>query len=441
MKGILELNKKELFDLTEKLNRMHEVDLAHYMEELDTEEILFISRLIKKEQLSEAFAELGTDYKQAMIEHLSDSELETVIQHLDSFELAETMREVPANIVKRLIRHIDANRRPLINQVLGYPEESVGSIMGVELVKCYENDTLETIIEKVKAAQFDAEFLQVIWVVNHSQQLQGFINVADLLRYQDQPLSELIKHDVISINTLADQEEAAKLMNKYHLSVLPVIDEEGCLVGVISTETVLDVIEEEFSEDIAQMQGVANIDDGYLEESAYSHFLKRIKWLLILMITATMTGYIIQRYDDIISTSVVLAAYIPMLMDSGGNAGGQATTVIIRSLTLGELDSGDILKIIWKELRIALMVGLSLAIINIIRIGMMDHVSLMVNLTVSLSLMCTIVMAKLVGAVLPFIGLFFKQDPVVMAGPLITTVVDTFALIIYFEIASLLLGI
>ena len=159
------------------------------------------------------------------------------------------------------------------------------------------------------------------------------------------------------------------------------------------------------------------------------------------MITATMTGYIIQRYDDIISTSVVLAAYIPMLMDSGGNAGGQTTTVIIRSLTLGELDSGDILKIIWKELRIALMVGLSLAIINIIRIGMMDHVSLMVNLTVSLSLMCTIVMAKLVGAVLPFIGLFFKQDPVVMAGPLITTVVDTFALIIYFEIASLLLGI
>ena len=261
------------------------------------------------------------------------------------------------------------------------------------------------------------------------------------LRYQDQPLSELIKHDVISINTLADQEEAAKLMNKYHLSVLPVIDEEGCLVGVISTETVLDVIEEEFSEDIAQMQGVANIDEGYLEESAYSHSLKRIKWLLILMITATMTGYIIQRYDDIISTSVVLAAYIPMLMDSGGNAGGQATTVIIRSLTLGELDSGDILKIVWKELRIALMVGLSLAIINIIRIGMMDHVSLMVNLTVSLSLMCTIVMAKLVGAVLPFIGLFFKQDPVVMAGPLITTVVDTFALIIYFEIASLLLGI
>lgn len=441
MKGLLEINKHDLMVEVNRLNQLHEVDLAAYMETLDSEEFLLMSHFLEKKQLAEAFAELSHDYKQEMMNHLNDEDLRVVVHHLDSMELVDTIKELPANLVKRLLGQLDGSKRSLINQLLGYPEESVGSIMGVEMVKCLAEEDQAQILTKLSNSKFDPEYLQIIWMIDHNQHLVGYLYLSDLIRYPHDDLNTIIQTDVISVKTLDDQEFASNIMNKYHLSLLPVTDEEGCLVGVVSADIMLDVMEEEFSEDMASMQGMGGIDEDYLKVPAFVHFKKRIVWLLILMVTATLTGYIIQRYDAILSGSVILAAYIPMLMDSGGNAGGQATTVIIRSLTLGEVALKDAAKIFLKEFEISIMVGICMALLNMIRIMVMDQVSMMVNLTVSLSLLLTIIMAKLVGSMLPLVGTFFKQDPVVMAGPLLTTVVDTLSLLIYFEIASLLLGL
>lgn len=439
--NILNLTQQELLDLQKKIQAMNPVDLADYIEELEPDEKAVCIKLLDKELLAETFAELSPRNKEELITVLTAGQIADIFVELDADEVVDTIQELPANMVNKLIKYVSDDRRPFVNQLLGYPQESVGSIMSIDYVKAKTTRTKSEVLDFVYESDIDAENLEVIWMVDQKLKLVGFIYLADLVRLKGESLEDIINPIVASVTTLDDQEMAAKVINRYHLEALPVVDLEGRLVGSIITEMILDVMTEEFQEDIYNLQGMAPTEESYLDTPIFSIAKKRFSWLLILMFTATITSKLIQGYEAVLAGSVALIAYIPMLMDTGGNSGNQATATIIQSLALNEIEGKDFLKVIGKEAGIGLMIGGVMAVFNFARVMLMDGVTIEVACTVSLALTVTIVVAKVIGGVLPLLAVKLKQDPTVMAGPLLTTIVDTIALTVFFEFAKIILGL
>lgn len=438
----LKLEHDEILKLQEKLQKMNPVDLAEYIKGLEDSEKMLSIKLLDKELLADTFSELPKKEKAKIIANLADDEIEDIFEELESDELADTIQELPANMVSKLLSYVSEEKRPLVNRLLGYPRESVGSIMSVDFLKAKINTEKSKILKRVHESDIAAANLEVIWIVDQTLKLIGFVYLADLLRLESESIEEILNPLIAYVHTTDDQEKAAKMVNRYHLEALPVVDSEGRLVGSIATEVILEVMTDEFQEDMLNLQGISTSDEDdepYLETSIFKISKKRFSWLVILMFTATITSMLIRNYESILASSVALIAYIPVLMDTGGNSGSQATTTMIHALARDEVNFTDFFSVLFKEVRIGLVVGLIMAIINFARIIIMDKVGFMVALTVSLTLWFTLIIAKSIGGVLPLIAVKFKQDPTVMAGPLITTLVDTVSLVVYFEMAKILL--
>lgn len=431
---------QELLELQVELARMNPVDIANRMEDLEPKDVAIWVQLLTKEHLADTFAEMNRDHKEALIQTLSDSEITEIIAELDSHEVVDTLQELPANLVNRMLQLVDQERRPIINELMGYPEDSVGSIMTVDYILGKTTNTTSLLKEKVLNSPLDADKLEQIWMIGPTFKLEGFISLADLFRHESEDLTEIIRPIHGMVSAYDDQEVVADLAYKYDLSAVPVVDSTERLVGTIPAEWIIDIVAEELGEDMTNLAGIMDPDQSeYLDETILGIAKNRITWLAVCLITATLTGFIIQRYESVLATSVALTAYIPMLMDSGGNAGNQTTSTLIKAMALNEIESRDYGKVIWRELRVGLIVGVALVIINMIRIIILDPVGWDIILIISLTLLVTIVISKLIGGILPMIAVKFKVDPTVMAGPLLTTIVDTVALLIYFEIAQTLL--
>lgn len=435
-------NVDQLNKIQETINKMDPVDIADKLEILPEKDVAIWIKLLNKDLLADSFTELRAENKARIVNILSEESIKDLVRDLDEDELVDTLQELPANITKKLMdTHIDDNRRKVVNELLGYPQESVGSIMTVNFLSVKETDSPKSALDKIMASQLDAEKLEQIWLTDQSLVLIGFVYIADIIRNQNESLKELAKSITATVTPYEDQEVVAKLSYRYDLGEVPVVDSENRLIGIVPAEDVIDVVHDELQEDMSNITGISDQSESYLEESSFKIAKTRTTWLIICLLTATMTGFIIHRYESLLASAVALTAYIPMLMDSGGNAGSQASTTVITSLYSGELSVKDFFKVVAKETSIGLITGIILVIINFIRLMIVDQAQIRVNLTVSITLILTIIFSKVMGGILPLIADKLDVDPTVMAGPLITTVVDTLVLLIYFEVASLLLGI
>lgn len=434
---------KEFYD---KMKTMTPLDQATWLEKVEATERAQIINLMTKDELAEVFRLLSPEAREELLDALSDPEIAELIRLQESDDLVDTLQEMPANLVIKLLRHIPQERRNLINKLLKYPEESVGSLMSIDFVTGKTYHTKSEILENVKKSSGGHEHLSQIYIMDDERRLLGFIHLANLVQLEGDSIEELIHYSILAVHTQDDQEVASDLFMKYQLLSLPVVDSENRLVGILTADDIFEVISDEIHEDYLLQSGVSKSEPEearktYLERTIWSLSKERITWLLFLMISATFTAYVIQRYEAVLATHVVLAAYIPMLMDSGGNSGTQSSTLITRALSLEEIDDTDTGQVILKELKIGLFVGSVLALVNFLRVLLMDDVTIAVALTVSLTLIIVVVLSKVIGGILPMVAEKLNQDPAVMAGPMITTVVDTFALIVYFQIATVLLGI
>ncbi|MCB5940833.1 magnesium transporter [bacterium 210820-DFI.6.52] len=418
------------------------VDIAELFEEMPENTLVLLFRLMPKETASEVFSHLDSDVQQRIVEGVTDKELATILDELFFDDTVDFIEEMPANLVKRVLKNTDPTTRRLINQVLKYPEDSAGSLMTLEFMELKKDETVAQAIVDIRRNSLEKETIETCFVTSATRVLEGTVTLQNILTSRDDTtIQEIVDKDIFSVGTTEDQSVVADLFKKYELLSMPVVDSENRLVGVITIDDVLDVIEEENSEDIYIMGAVTPSEDSYLKSSVFELAKHRILWLLVLMISASITGFIIRRFDEVLSSMVLLAAYIPMLMDTGGNAGSQSATMIIRGLALGEIKTRDAFKIIRKEFAISLLVGSVLAVVNLGKLLLLDRVSLMVAVTICISLFCTVIVAKICGGLLPILAEKCKVDPAIMASPLITTIVDAVSLTIYFVLATAILHI
>lgn len=422
--------------------KMNVVDVAYYLEEQDREKLLVIFRLLPKEVAVDVFSYISNEQKQHIIESITDQEITSIIEKLFLDDTVDLLEELPSNVVKRVLKNTSPNRRKLINQFLNYPRYSAGSIMTIEYVDLKREMTIKESLYHIKETGINKETINICYVIDEKRKLEGIISLSELVLNEEATIiKEIMNTHIISVSTYTDQEKVASLFKKYDLITMPVVDRENRLVGIITVDDIIDVIEEEDTEDFQRMAAIEPSQEEYLKASVFSLAKNRISWLLILMISATFTGNIISKFEEILDSVIILASFIPMLMDTGGNAGSQSATLIIRGLALGEIEIRDSFKILWKELRVALIVGIVLSLTNFIRVYYLQKVDYLISLTVCISLFLTVVLANIVGGVLPVIAQKLKLDPAMMASPLITTIVDVVALTAYFSIASWLLGI
>lgn len=434
LKLIQEGNKVEARN---ELLKYNVVDIAKFFDTIHGNDLIILFRILPKDIAAEVFSYMNPDGQKYIVEIMSDKEIEGMLPNIFMDDIVDFIEEMPANVVKKVLKNTTPDRRKLINRLLSYPEFSAGSIMTTEFVDLKKELTVKQAIERIRHIGFDRETINTMYVIDDNRRLEGIIEIRKLLLTNESALvSSLMDINYVYIKTIDDQEDVAALFKKYGYLSMPVVDNEHRLVGIITVDDVLEVIEEENEEDFAKMNALAPSDEEYLSSSVVDLAKKRIYWLLFLMISATFTGIIIRRYEEVLNSVVILASFIPMLMDTGGNAGSQASTLIIRGLALGELQLRDFAKIIWKEFRISLLVGVILSSINFLRLYFFEKMSLNVSLTVCISMLLIVILAKVIGGVLPLLAKRLKMDPAIMAGPLITTVVDTFALVIYFNIAS-----
>ena len=434
LKLIQEGNKVEARN---ELLKYNVVDIAEFFDTIHGNDLIILFRILPKDIAAEVFSYMNPDGQKYIVEIMSDKEIEGMLPNIFMDDIVDFIEEMPANVVKKVLKNTTTDRRKLINRLLSYPEFSAGSIMTTEFVDLKKELTVKQAIERIRHIGFDRETINTMYVIDDNRRLEGIIEIRKLLLTNESALvSSLMDINYVYIKTIDDQEDVAALFKKYGYLSMPVVDNEHRLVGIITVDDVLEVIEEENEEDFAKMNALAPSDEEYLSSSVVDLAKKRIYWLLFLMISATFTGIIIRRYEEVLNSVVILASFIPMLMDTGGNAGSQASTLIIRGLALGELQLRDFAKIIWKEFRISLLVGVILSSINFLRLYFFEKMSLNVSLTVCISMLLIVILAKVIGGVLPLLAKRLKMDPAIMAGPLITTVVDTFALVIYFNIAS-----
>ena len=440
---ILELlEAKKYSEIGALLKDMNPADAAVMLEELPEQKMPIVFRLLSKELAADTFAYMDGDAKEILVRGFSDKELDEVMEQLFLDDTVDMLEEMPANVVKRVLRHVDADTRKMINQVLNYPKDSAGSIMTMEYVDLKRSMTVEQAFERIRATGVEKETIYTCYVTDSRRKLEGIVTVKDLLL---SPKSEVIRNimetNVKFVSTHTDQELVARELSKYDFLAIPVVDAEERLVGIVTVDDALDVIQEEATEDIEKMAAITPTDRPYMKTSVFETWKKRIPWLLFLMISATFTSGIISSFEDALAASVILTSFIPMLMDTGGNAGSQSSTTVIRGLSLGEIRYGDVLKIVTKESFVYLMCGATLAVANFAKLMLIDRVSLLVAAVVCLTLVVVVLVSNIVGCTLPVLAKRVGFDPAVMASPLITTIVDAVALIIYFNIAKLLLGI
>lgn len=443
MEKIIELiYANKLTEAREELIKFNVVDIAELFEEIDRENTVKAFRILPKDIASDVFSYLSNEDRRDIIDSITDAEITNIINDLFLDDTVDILEELPANVVKKILGNTDENTRRLINQFLNYPESSAGSIMTIEYVDLKRDMTVSEAIEHIRETGIDKETINTCYVIDNNRKLEGIVSIRKLiLSHRDLMIKDIMDTSIIYVNTLDDQEDVAGLFKKYDLLTMPVVDNEKRLIGIITIDDIVDIIEQENTEDFQRMAAMEPSDEEYLKTNVFTLSKHRIVWLLVLMVSATFTGNIIKRYEEVLQSVVLLAAFIPMLMDTGGNAGSQSSTLIIRGLALGELDLKDIFKVIWKEFRVSCIVGLALSAVNFIRIYFFEGVGFEISITVCISLFCTVVLAKVIGGVLPIIAKRFKMDPAIMASPLITTIVDAAALTIYFSTASLLLGL
>ena len=443
------LESKQYSALRQMLLTMNPVDIAAVFSELEEQQIPLLFRLLPKETAAEAFAEMELEAQEVLIRGFSDNELKALLDELYADDAAELVEELPASVVKRILKQADPEMRKAINQILRYPENSAGSIMTTEYVSLRPEMTVEESILRIRRQGVDKETIYTCYVTA-GRKLLGLVTVKDLLLCEDDetPVSEIMLTNVFSVNTHDDQEEVARIFARYNFMALPVVDTENRMVGIVTFDDAMDVIQEETTEDLEMMGGMLPSEKTYLRSSAFELFKNRIPWLLLLMVSATFTGMIINSFEGALAAQAALTAFIPMLMGTGGNSGSQSSVTIIRALSLDELRFSDLPRVIWKEIRTAVLCGVALSVACFAKIWLIDRlllgneaITLLVDAVVSLSLLATVIAAKLVGAVLPLAAKAMKLDPAVMASPFITSIVDALSLLLYFLFARLLLGV
>ena len=435
------ISEKKYSLLKQELITMNEADIAEILENLNEIDLITIFRLLPKDLAALVFSYLSIENEQIIIKALSDKEAGLIIDSMYADDAADLIDEMPSNVVKRLLSNTTKETRCDINNLLKYENDSAGSIMTVEFIDLKEDYTAKDALEIIKQEANNIENIDICYVLDKTRKLLGFVKLKDILISSDDTLIKSIMHKVhAKVKTNTDQEEVAHKFKKYDINIIPVVDLENKLVGIITIDDIVDIIDEETTEDIEKMAAITPNDKPYNKTGVFHTYIKRIPWLLLLMISATFTGKIIQSYESALASTVVLTSFIPMLMDTGGNAGSQSSVTIIRSLSLNEIKFKDIFKVIFKEIRVAFLVGITLAIANFIKLLLIDRVSVTIAFIVCLTLIITVLCAKIVGSTLPMIAKKIGFDPAVMASPFITTIVDAISLIIYFTIATNLLG-
>lgn len=427
-------------ELKKELNDENAANLAEFFEELPADKQLFVFRLLTKDNAADVFSYMDSDTQEHIVKSITDNEVRNIVDELCMDDTVDFLSEAPANLVTKVLRNTDYNKRELINKFLNYPENSAGSIMTIEFVQFHENMTVKRAMEQLRKTGVDKETIYTCYVVDSQRKLTGVLALRKLILADDDTLvKDIMNDDVISVGTLDDQEYISHLFKKYNLIAMPVVDGEDRLVGIITVDDIVDVIEQENTEDIEKMSGLLPSDEEYLKTSVFALAKNRIPWLLILMISGTISGAIMGLYDDLLAKVIALSTFVPLLMGTGGNAGSQASTLIIRGMALGEIEMKDILKVIWKEFRVGLISGLTLSIVNFVRLTIFQPEQFFINVTVSVSMLCVVVVAKSIGCTLPIFAKKCGFDPAIMAGPLISTLVDSVALLIFFNISGLLL--
>ena len=443
------LEERKYTALRDVLQTMNPADIAALFSSTEDKKIPLLFRLLPKELAADTFVEMQTEDQELLIKGFSDNELKALLDDLYVDDAADIVEEMPANVVKRILRQADPEMRSSINQILRYPENSAGSIMTTEYVSLRPNMTAEESILRIRRQGVDKETIYTCYVTE-GRKLIGIITVKDLLLAEDdeKPIREMMETNLISVTTHTDQEEVARMFSKYDFLALPVVDRENRMVGIVTVDDAIDVLEDEATEDMEKMGGILPSEKIYIRSSAWELFKNRIPWLLLLMISATFTGMIITSFEDALAAQVALTAFIPMLMGTGGNSGSQSSVTIIRALSLDELRLADLPRVVWKEIRTAVLCGAALSAVCFLKIWFVDHLLLgnaditwMVDLVVCLALFATVLAAKIVGAVLPMGAKALKLDPAVMASPFITSIVDALSLLVYFLFAKLLLGV
>lgn len=440
------LEDKKFNTLRDILVTMKPYDIAAIFEELQDEKTPILFRIMPKELAAETFVEMDDETQEFLIHGFSDSELKEVVDELFVDDAVDLIEEMPANVVKRILRQADKDMRKQINELLKYPEDSAGSIMTTEFIVLRPDMTAEMAIKRIRRTGVDKETIYTCYVNDSDNRLIGITTVKDLLLADDDDVvNDLMEENVISVNTLDDQEKVAKMFSNYNFLALPVVDNENRLVGIVTIDDAIDVIQEEATEDIEKMAAVLPSDKPYMKTSVWGIYRKRTPWLLVLMLSATFTSTIISSFEGALASVIVLSSFIPMITGSGGNAGSQASVSVIRALSLGEIEFKSIFRVLWKELRVSFLCGVTLAAANFIKLMIFDlngnENAFWISLVVSLTLVGTIMMAKLVGSSLPMFASKIGFDPAVMANPLISTVCDSLSLLIYFAIATNILNI
>ena len=434
--------KKDFASLRRKLEDMEPADVAALIGKCDTEEALVLFRIIPKDLAADTFVEMEADMQRSFIEKFTDKEISEMIEELFLDDTVDIIEEMPANVVKRILSNTSPETRSLINQLLNYPKDSAGSIMTTEFVELRAHMTVAEAFERMRATGVDKETIYTCYVTDDGRRLIGVTTVKDMiLGGNDAEIGELMETTIISAGTHMDKEDVVKLLDKYDFLAIPVVDTENRLVGIVTFDDAMDVLRDEDTEDMEIMAAITPSEKPYLKTSVFDIYFKRVPWLLLLMVSAAFTGAIITHFQDALSAYLVLVAAIPMLMDTGGNCGSQASVTVIRGISLEEIAFRDIFRVMWKEARVSLLCGITLAVLNFARFMLIDRVGLAVSAVICLTLVVTVSAAKLVGCTLPLIAKKIGLDPAVMASPFITTIVDALSLFIYFRMASVILGI
>ncbi len=442
LEEVIELiENKRINQLRKYLENINSADFPSILEQIDEEKTIMVYRILPKDKASEVFVELDHDDQEKLISYLTDNEIKNVMNEIYMDDAVDLIEEMPSFVVKRILANTKPENRKIINELLKYPDDTAGSLMTTEFVDLKENMTVNEAFKIIKESGIQKETVYNCYVLSDDRTLLGIIDIKDLLiAERDTLLKDIMDTNLIKVTTLEDQEEVSKIFDKYDCVALPVVDKGNRLVGIITIDDAIDVMQEEVLEDFEKMAAITPTDNSYFKTSVFEHAKKRILWLLLLMLSAAITGTIMANFENAISVMPVLVVFIPMLMDTGGNSGSQSSTLIIRGLAMDEINAKDIFKAMWKEFRIALLVGVVLAIVNGARI-LVQYQSLSIAIVVNLTLIGVVVMAKLLGCILPILAKKIKLDPAIMAAPLITTIVDTGCILLYFSLAKMILKI
>ncbi|WP_182428473.1 magnesium transporter [[Ruminococcus] lactaris] len=430
------LEERNFKELKEKLENLHPVDLVDAMEELDKKQRMLVFRLLSKEEAAEVFTDMNSDMREELLEALTDSELKEIMDEMYVDDTVDVLEEMPANVVDRLLMATDEETRKQINTLLQYPEDSAGSIMNIEYISLRKEMTVADAILKIRQVGINRETIYTCYVTE-KRKLIGVVDVKDLLTAGESRLiEEIMDENVIYARTLDDQEQVANQINKYGLVAIPILDHEDCMVGIVTVDDAMLVLQDETTEDISIMAGVSPNEDSYFGTSVFQHAKNRSLWLMLLMLSATVTGEILGHYEDAMAVMPVLITFIPMLMGTGGNCGSQSSTLVIRGLAVGEIEFKDIFRVLFKEIRVAVVVGLMLAVVNGLRIYIMYDQNVMLAGALGLTMIAVVSMAKCIGCILPLLAKKLGLDPAIMAAPLITTILDTCTILVYFNIVT-----